>query len=117
MPHSIRPPIRQAMLDTARKPGRVARETGNVDTEFAKGGKTLEASYYTPMLAHAAMEPLAAVAEFKDGKVVTWTCTQNPQAVQETVATRGGHQERRRGVPCDAAGRRIRAQVEAGLRG
>ena len=77
---------KQAMLDTARKPGRVARETGSVDTEFAKGGKTLEASYYTPMLAHAAMEPLAAVAEFKDGKVVTWTCTQNPQAVQETVA-------------------------------
>jgi isoquinoline 1-oxidoreductase beta subunit len=76
----------KAMLDTARKPGQVAREMGNVDTEFAKGGKTLEASYYTPMLAHAAMEPLAAVAEFKDGKVVTWTCTQNPQAVQETVA-------------------------------
>jgi isoquinoline 1-oxidoreductase beta subunit len=77
---------KQAMLDTARKPGRVAREMGNVDTEFAKGGKTLEASYYTPMLAHAAMEPLAAVAEFKDGKVVTWAATQNPQAVQETVA-------------------------------
>jgi isoquinoline 1-oxidoreductase beta subunit len=80
---------KQAMLDTARQPGRVAREMGNVDTEFAKGGKgvkIMEASYYTPMLAHAAMEPLAAVAEFKDGKVVTWTCTQNPQAVQETVA-------------------------------
>lgn len=80
---------KQAMLDTARQPGRVARELGNVDAEFAKGGngvKIVEASYYTPMLAHAAMEPLAAVAEFKDGKVVTWTCTQNPQAVQETVA-------------------------------
>jgi isoquinoline 1-oxidoreductase beta subunit len=77
---------KKAMMDTARKPGRVAREMGNVDTEFAKGGKMLEASYYTPLLAHAAMEPLAAVAEFKDGKVVTWTCTQNPQAVQETVA-------------------------------
>ncbi|HXM43172.1 MAG TPA: molybdopterin cofactor-binding domain-containing protein [Bryobacteraceae bacterium] len=77
---------KQAMLDTARKPGRVAREMGSVDTEFARGGKTLEAAYYTPMLAHAAMEPLAAVAEFKDGKVVTWTCTQNPQAVQDTVA-------------------------------
>ncbi len=77
---------KKAMLDTAAKPGRVAREMGSVDQEFAKGGKALEASYYTPMLAHAAMEPLAAVAEFKDGKVVTWTCTQNPQAVQETVA-------------------------------
>jgi isoquinoline 1-oxidoreductase subunit beta len=80
---------KQAMLDTARQPGRVARETGNVDAEFAKDGqgiKIVDASYYTPMLAHAAMEPLAAVAEFKDGKVVVWTCTQNPQAVQDTVA-------------------------------
>ncbi len=32
------------------------------------------------------MEPPAAVAEFKDGKVVTWANTQNPQAVQDTVA-------------------------------
>ncbi|MGH9613118.1 MAG: xanthine dehydrogenase family protein molybdopterin-binding subunit, partial [Bryobacteraceae bacterium] len=39
-----------------------------------------------PMQAHASMEPPAAVAEFKDGKVVTWAATQNPQAVQDTVA-------------------------------
>jgi isoquinoline 1-oxidoreductase beta subunit len=77
---------KQAMLDTARQPGRVARKLGDVDAEFAKGGKALEASYYAPMLAHAAMEPLASVAEFKDGKVVIWAATQNPQAVQETVA-------------------------------
>ena len=81
---------KQAMLDTARQPGRVARKLGDVDAEFAKGGKTLEASYYTPMLAHAAMEPLAAVAEFKDGKVVAWAATQNPQAVQTTVASAVG---------------------------
>ena len=77
---------RKQLLDTAREPGRVAREMGNVDAEFAKGGKILEASYYTPMLAHASMEPPAAVAEFKNGKVVTWAATQNPQAVQDTVA-------------------------------
>ena len=75
-----------AMLETARQPGRVARETGNVETEFAKGGTIHEASYYAPMLAHAPMEPPAAVAEFKDGKVITWCNTQNPQAVQDTVA-------------------------------
>ena len=97
------------MLETARKPGHVAREMGNVDGEFAKGGKTLEASYYTPMLAHAAMEPLAAVAEFKDGKVVTWTCTQNPQAVQETVAHAVGIKKEDVDLPRNAAGRRIRA--------
>jgi isoquinoline 1-oxidoreductase beta subunit len=78
---------RKTMDETARKPGRVAREMGNVDAEFGKSaGKVVEASYYTPLLAHAPMEPPAAVAEFKDGKVVTWANTQNPQAVQDTVA-------------------------------
>jgi isoquinoline 1-oxidoreductase beta subunit len=64
----------------------VARNVGDVDAEFAKGGKIHEADYYVPMLAHAPMEPPAAVAEFKDGKVIAWTATQNPQAVQSTVA-------------------------------
>ena len=42
-------------------------------TRPSPSGKTThEASYYTPMLAHAPMEPPAAVAEFKDGKVVTY---------------------------------------------
>jgi len=77
---------RKSMDEAARKPGRVVRETGNVETEFAKGGKIVEAAYYTPLLAHAAMEPPAAVAEFRDGKVTTWANTQNPQAVQDTVA-------------------------------
>jgi len=33
------------------------------------------------------MEPPAAVAEYKDGKVVVWAATQHPQAVQATVAS------------------------------
>ena len=77
--------FRKEMEATARKPGRVARNQGDVDAAFA-GSKTHEAEYYTPALAHASMEPPAAVAEFKDGKVVCHTCTQNPQAVQTTVA-------------------------------
>ncbi len=77
---------KKLLLDTAHKPGKVARNVGDVDAEFARGGKTLEADYYVPLLAHAAMEPPAAVAEFKDGKVVAHTATQNPQAVQDTVA-------------------------------
>ncbi len=76
---------RTSLLDTAGKPGRVAREVGDVDGAFAAAKTTHEASYYTPMLAHAPMEPPAAVAEFKDGKVVTYCATQNPQAVQDTV--------------------------------
>jgi isoquinoline 1-oxidoreductase subunit beta len=77
---------KQSLLETVRKPQKVARNVGDVDAEFAKGGKTHEAEYYVPHLAHAPMEPPAAVAEFKDGRVVIHAATQNPQAVQDTVA-------------------------------
>ena len=63
------------------------------------------------------MEPPAAVAEFSDGKVTVWAPTQNPQAVQEAVAAALGHRQEGRHLPRDAARRRLRPQVEAGLRG
>ena len=77
---------KQSLLETVRKPQTVVRNVGDVDAEFAKGGKTHEAEYYLPHLSHAPMEPPAAVAEYKDGKVVCHAATQNPQAVQDTVA-------------------------------
>src|SRR6185369_6819935 len=59
---------------------------GDVEAAFARGGTIYEAEYYTPHLAHATMQPPAAVAEFKNGKVTVWAATQNPQSVQDTVA-------------------------------
>ncbi len=76
-----------SLLETVRKPQRAVRNVGDVDAEFARGGKTHEAEYFAPHIAHAPMEPPAAVAEFKDGKCVVFAATQNPQAVQDTVAT------------------------------
>jgi len=77
---------KKELQETVRKPQKAARNVGDVDAEFAKGGKTHEAEYYAPHLSHAPMEPPAAVAEFKDGKAVVYAATQNPQAVQDTVA-------------------------------
>ena len=79
--------FKKQLLGTVSAPARALRTVGDVDKMFAAGGPTHEASYYTAMLAHAPMEPPAAVAEFRDGKVVTWAATQNPQAVQEAVAS------------------------------
>ena len=74
------------LLAAVRQPGKVARSRGNVDAEFAKGGKVVEATYYVPHHAHATMEPPVAVADFRDGKVTAWAPVQNPQQAQETVA-------------------------------
>ena len=76
---------KKELQETARKPGKVARNIGDVDAVFAKGGKIVEADYYVPHLAHAPMEPPVALADYRDGKVTVWTCTQSPQAVQETL--------------------------------
>jgi len=80
------PAFRQELIATVRKPAKVVRNSGNVDAEFGKGGKIVEAVYTTPLAAHASMEPPAAVAEFRDGIAEIWAPTQNPQAVQDTVA-------------------------------
>lgn len=78
--------FRKTLESTSRQPGKVVRNIGDVDGEFAKGGKIIEAEYYAPHLAHASMEPPVAVAEYRDGKVLAWAPTQNPQAVQDTIA-------------------------------
>jgi isoquinoline 1-oxidoreductase beta subunit len=77
---------RKELEETVRKPGRVERTEGDVDKEFASAANVHEAAYYVPTLAHAPMEPPAAVAEFRNGKLTAWAPTQNPQAVQDTVA-------------------------------
>ena len=77
--------FKKELEETARKPGKAERTVGDVDAEFAKGGKIVEASYYAPHLAHASMEPPVALADCRNGKVTVWTSTQNPQGVQETV--------------------------------
>jgi isoquinoline 1-oxidoreductase beta subunit len=81
---------RKELEATSRKPAKVVRELGNVDTEFAKGGKIIEAEYYAPMLVHASMEPPAALACVKDGKAEVWAATQNPQGTREAVAAAVG---------------------------
>lgn len=78
--------FKKELQQTVRGSAKVVRDEGDVDGQFAKGGKIVEAEYYMPHLAHAAMEPLVAVAEFRDGKVTTWAATQNPQEVQNTLA-------------------------------
>jgi isoquinoline 1-oxidoreductase beta subunit len=41
--------FKKQLVQTVSQPAKVVRNLGNVDTEFAKGGKVLEATYYTPL--------------------------------------------------------------------
>jgi len=77
---------KKSLIEAANKPQRVVRSAGDVDAAFGSAAKVVEATYYTPLLAHAPMEPPAALANFRDGKVEVWAATQDPQATQQTVA-------------------------------
>jgi isoquinoline 1-oxidoreductase beta subunit len=71
---------------TSHHPCKVVRNIGDTDAVFANRSRIYEADYYVPLLAHAAMEPLVALADFKDGKATLWAPTQSPQTVQDVVA-------------------------------
>jgi isoquinoline 1-oxidoreductase subunit beta len=81
---------RKELEETARKPAKMVREVGNVDTAFAQGGKIVEAEYYAPLLAHASMEPPAALAVYRDGKVEVWAPTQSPVGARDAIAAAVG---------------------------
>jgi isoquinoline 1-oxidoreductase beta subunit len=87
-PHSVwnSDAYKKELQDTARKPGKVVRESGDVDAAFAKGGRIIEAEYYAPLLAHASMEPPAALAVYRDGKAEVWAATQSPQGARDAIA-------------------------------
>ena len=77
---------REELQRSVRSPGKVARKVGDVDQALATAAKKLEVEYYVPHLAHAPMEPPAALAKVDEHGAEIWTCTQNPQAAREEVA-------------------------------
>jgi isoquinoline 1-oxidoreductase subunit beta len=81
---------KKELQETAHKPGKLIRSAGDSAGEFPTGKNVFEADYYVPLLAHAPMEPMVALAEFKDGKVTAWAPTQNPQAAQAIVSSELG---------------------------
>jgi isoquinoline 1-oxidoreductase beta subunit len=77
---------KKQLQETARQPGKSVHSWGDADAGFSNGGKIIEAEYFAPHLAHASMEPPAAVADVRGDKVTVWSATQNPVGVREEVA-------------------------------
>jgi isoquinoline 1-oxidoreductase beta subunit len=82
--------FKASLEEAARKPGKVVRDNGNVDTAMAGAARRIDAEYYIPHLAHASMEPPAATVRIVNGKCEVWACVQSPQAARDLVAKRLG---------------------------
>jgi isoquinoline 1-oxidoreductase beta subunit len=69
-----------ALLAALDEPGRVRVNQGDVDAIFAAaGGKLMEATYSTPYLPRARMEPGNATVLVSDDRVDIWIGDQSPQ--------------------------------------
>jgi len=80
----------KAYRDALDGPMVSARNDGNVDDAFAKGGKIVEAVYEAPHLAHATMEPLNATVRFADDKLEVWLGSQTPMGTIRQAAAASG---------------------------
>lgn len=61
-------------------------ETGNLDAAFASSTHTLQQSYNINYIAHAPLEPRAALAQWNDDHLTVWTGTQRPFGVRSELA-------------------------------
>jgi CO/xanthine dehydrogenase Mo-binding subunit len=71
----------------ARTGGRSRPGTrGSVNKALADADKVLEQTYEVAYIQHTPMEPRAATAEWKDGKLTVWSGVDGPQSVQGDLA-------------------------------
>lgn len=74
----------------ADRPGTVAADRGDAQAGLARAARVIEAVYEFPYLAHAAMEPLDAVARLSNGMLEVWGGHQLPDLYQAVSAQIAG---------------------------
>jgi len=87
-------PEGRELLDKLRQPPDGPREgrgggpyvVGSVADARDKAAHKLEATYTVAYIAHVPLEPRAAVAQWKDGRLTVWTGTQRPFGVKSELA-------------------------------
>ncbi len=76
---------RHAVREGSGRRGPRRRTRGSVEEGFSAAKRTVKATYQIPYIQHAPMEPRAAAAEWKDGKLTVWTGTQRPNGVRQQL--------------------------------
>src|SRR5580693_5880820 len=61
-------------------------QSGSIADGLAHAAHRLDSTYTVAYIAHAPLEPRAAVAEWKNGKLTVWTGTQRPFSTRDALA-------------------------------
>ena len=76
--------LKERAREDPQRPRGSAR--GSVQEGLKQAVRRLKASYTVAYVQHAPMEPRAAVAEWKEGRLTVWAGTDNPYGVREQLA-------------------------------
>jgi isoquinoline 1-oxidoreductase beta subunit len=82
--------FRKDYLGALDQKGVEARHDGNVDAAMPTAAKVIESTYDVPIIAHAPMEPLNAIAHVQADRVDVWVGTQNADAALQLAAQASG---------------------------
>jgi isoquinoline 1-oxidoreductase len=66
---------------------RFRKQSGSMEEGLAQAAHRLDTTHTISFIAHAPLEPRAAVAQWADGKLTVWTGTQRPFAVRDELAS------------------------------
>ncbi|NJM35574.1 MAG: xanthine dehydrogenase family protein molybdopterin-binding subunit [Rhodomicrobium sp.] len=80
------PEYEKELRASVAKKGASVRNQGDADSALQSAAKVLTYEYYQPHLAHAAMEPPAAVARYSGGKLEIWAPVQSPYVARTDTA-------------------------------
>jgi isoquinoline 1-oxidoreductase beta subunit len=78
---------------SAAKPGKVVRKQGDAEKALKGAARVFTREYYQKHMAHAPMEPPAAIANVAGGKCEIWACVQSPYGTRQDVAAALGMKE------------------------
>jgi isoquinoline 1-oxidoreductase subunit beta len=78
--------MRAALIAALDKPGRVRVNLGDCDSIFARATRIVEATYSTPYLPRARMEPGNATVLVTDDRVDIWIGDQSPQETRSSAS-------------------------------
>ena len=77
---------RKLLEEASRNPGQIGRDQGDIDGAMKGAAKVVTAEYYLPHLAHASMEPPAAVADVKADSAEIWAPVQSAGGTHQDAA-------------------------------
>ena len=66
----------------------VETSAGDLEAGFRECVKVIETEIHDPFIAHAFIEPHAALANFEKGKLTVWASSQTPYPLQDSLAER-----------------------------